>query len=97
MKSLDQASDHHTAETPRDPHTWIITTARTASAMPYLPRHTRVPGLSVPEDARPSTERGATRDDDTLALMLACAHPASDRSVHTPLRLQVVIGVRTPT
>ncbi len=84
-----------TAEAPRDPGAWIVTTARNRIRdILRSAEHTRTRGLDddVPH---PTVENPSGRDDDTLALMLACAHPSLDRAVHAPLILQVIVGAQT--
>ncbi len=82
-------------ETPRDPGAWIITTARNR-IRDILKSSERTRTRDLTDDvSHPTVEAGASLDDDTLALMLACAHPALDRSVHAPLILQTVMGAQT--
>lgn len=81
---------------PRDPRAWLITVARNR-IRDHLgsAERTRTQGLDAATPAR-TTGLQPQRDDDTLAVMFACAHPALDRGVHAPLILQVVLGVRVP-
>lgn len=93
--AIERALVAWTAEPPRDPGAWIITTARNRIRdIVRSAEHTRTRALDD-DIPHPTAEDPPGRDDDTLALMLACAHPSLDRAVHAPLILQVVIGAQT--
>ena len=81
------------ADPPVDPGAWVTTVARNRirDALGAAER-TRTRAIAAGDD--PSATAPASADD-TLALMLACAHPSLDRAVHAPLILQVVMGVAT--
>ncbi len=80
---------------PASPDAWLLTVARNR-----LRDHWRSAEAqrTVPLDVRPDPL--ADRDDldvealpdKRLELMLVCAHPAIDRSAHTPLMLNTVLG-----
>ena len=81
---------------PSRPEAWLFTAAR--RRLIDRVRHDRVRA-----DAAPTLrllERGAAAlpddfvfPDDRVKLLFVCAHPAIDRGVHTPLMLQVVLGL----
>lgn len=81
---------------PDNPDAWLLTVARRRLLDGY--RRVRVETAS---DERlrlaqaEAEERAKTRDfpDERLKLMFACAHPALDESVRTPLILQAVLGL----
>lgn len=93
--AVDRALISWTDEVPRDPRAWLVTAARNriGDLLGAAERtRTRVLDESTPH---PEVELDPRRDDDTLAVLLACVHPALDRGVHAPLILQVVLGVST--
>ena len=83
---------------PGKPEAWLLTTAR--RRLIDRARHDR-----VREDAADSIRlllqqlaHGTAMDDggfpdERLKLLFVCAHPDVDRGVHTPLMLQVVLGL----
>lgn len=80
---------------PANPEGWLITTARRIDADRWRRAVTAAKGAErwlLLED-----ERLAGGDfeipDDRLRLLFVCAHPAIDPSMHTPLMLQVVLGI----
>ncbi len=82
-------------EIPRDPQAWLVTVARNR-IRDLLGAAERTRTRAFEEtDPHPQAELGTGRDDDTLALLFACVHPALDRGVHAPLVLQVALGVHT--
>ncbi|MBJ7471739.1 MAG: hypothetical protein JHD16_10580, partial [Solirubrobacteraceae bacterium] len=83
------------SDMPRDPTAWIVTTAR--NRIRDILKSAERTRTTVLDERTPhrAVEDHYVRDDDTLALMLACAHPLLDRAVHAPLILQVVIGSQT--
>jgi len=78
---------------PQNPEAWVLTAARHSLFNRF--RHEKVALASQPtllflrENAMDST---SSRDfpDERLKLLFVCAHPAIDRSMHTPLMLQTV-------
>ena len=81
---------------PENPEGWLLTTAR--HKIIDRIRHERLRAGAVPtirqlvgEAEEIST--GSGFPDERLKLLFVCAHPAIDRSVHTPLMLQVVLGL----
>lgn len=80
---------------PDNPEGWLVTVAKNR----WLDEIRR-PTLSSIDAAETPVEDAAFEDaeknripDKRLELMFACAHPALDAAVHTPLILQVVLGV----
>jgi RNA polymerase sigma-70 factor (ECF subfamily) len=81
---------------PRSPAAWLLVAAR-HRLYDSLRRRQRAERLQerLSEAAR-DAERDVERDeleDDRLALMFACAHPAIAREVRAPLMLQAVLGL----
>jgi len=81
---------------PQNPEGWLLTTAR--HKIIDRIRHERMRADAAPtirqlvgEAEEIST--GSGFPDERLKLLFVCAHPAIDRSVHTPLMLQVVLGL----
>jgi RNA polymerase sigma-70 factor, ECF subfamily len=81
--------------TPHNPEGWLLTVARRKQI--DSARHGVLAERAHAELLRAYDEAAARSklpfDDERLALMLACAHPAIDVSTRTPLMLQVVLGV----
>ena len=84
---------------PIKPEAWLLTTAR--RRLIDRARHDR-----MRIDAEPSirllvreAEEMSDHDfpDERLKLLFVCAHPSIDRSIHTPLMLQVVLGLEAAT
>jgi RNA polymerase sigma-70 factor, ECF subfamily len=84
---------------PASPSAWLIATAR-HKALDGLRREARRGGkeaLAMQEmndHARHEAEPSAL-DDDQLALVFACCHPALDSKVRVPLTLRAVCGLDT--
>jgi len=81
---------------PRSPEAWLLTAAR--RRLIDRARHERMREGSTPTVElllRESTEREVADPipDERLKLLFVCAHPAIDRDMHTPLMLQVVLGL----
>jgi len=84
-----------TTGVPDNPHGWLITVARnrirdvraSAAARTSAPLDDQVTHLLA--DAEPDPEM---IPDRRLELLFACAHPAVDPALRTPLMLQVVLG-----
>jgi RNA polymerase sigma-70 factor (ECF subfamily) len=88
---------------PERPEAWLMTTARRrlidrgrhdrvradAANTIRLMMHEHAPGVDEGDDA--------AFPDERLKLLFVCAHPAIDRGVHTPLMLQVVLGLDAAT
>ena len=84
---------------PIKPEAWLLTTARRRLIDRARHDRTRI-------DAEPSirqlvreAEEISEHDfpDERLKLLFVCAHPSIDRSMHTPLMLQVVLGLDAAT
>jgi RNA polymerase sigma-70 factor (ECF subfamily) len=81
---------------PKNPEAWLLTAAR--RSLIDVIRHQSVVQASEPTlvllkensaEAALSTEF----PDERLKLLFACAHPAIDPAMHTPLMLQTVLGL----
>jgi len=82
---------------PDNPHAWLLTAARRRQTDAIRRRQTRTAAeeqltLIVNEVQTMADERDAI-PDRRLALMFACAHPAIDRGIRTPLILQTILGL----
>jgi predicted RNA polymerase sigma factor len=80
---------------PNSPQAWLLTAARRRLIDQH--RHRRVQAdhasaveLLANDAGEPAT---AAFPDERLKLLLVCAHPAIDPSIHTPLMLQTVLGL----
>ena len=84
---------------PINPEAWLLTTAR--RRLIDQARHQRVRADAAEALRLVIRETEAQTDgffpDERLKLLFVCAHPAIDRSVHTPLMLQVVLGLDAAT
>jgi predicted RNA polymerase sigma factor len=84
---------------PMKPEAWLLTAAR--RKLIDRARHERVRVDAEPtlrllvRDMDETSERAFP--DDRLQLLFVCAHPAIDRGIHTPLMLQVVLGLDAAT
>ncbi len=81
---------------PDRPDAWLLTTARRRlidAARRSAVRRDAVPQITrVVEELAQQSDTGGL-PDERLRLMLACAHPALDPALHTPLMLQAVLGL----
>ncbi|MEM1364353.1 MAG: DUF6596 domain-containing protein [Pseudomonadota bacterium] len=84
---------------PASPEAWLLTVAknkqtdRMRSAEHRLARSLGEDEDMIPDAKIASPESGAPDfPDERLKLMFVCAHPAIDKSVHTPLMMQTVLG-----
>jgi RNA polymerase sigma-70 factor (ECF subfamily) len=79
---------------PANPEGWLATVAR--RGLGARARHAAVVDRAAPALALLVEERAAREaeaiPDERLKLLFACAHPAIDPAVHTPLMLQCVLG-----
>jgi predicted RNA polymerase sigma factor len=85
---------------PATPEAWLLTAARRRLIDGARRERVRAEAtetvrlmLGEPADLSEST----VFPDDRLKLLFVCAHPAIDRTVHTPLMLQVVLGLDAAT
>src|SRR5215468_10188627 len=82
---------------PDKPEAWLLVTAR--RRLIDAARHARVHAEAIPsllaaaDEAQEMTESELEFPDERLKLLFVCAHPAIDPNVHTPLMLQVVLGL----
>jgi len=80
---------------PDNPDAWLLTAARRNLGHRRARAHSAaatMPTLLLLADERDATD-GDHFGDRRLALMFACAHPAIDDDVRTPLILQAVLGL----
>ena len=82
---------------PRNPEAWLLTAARRRQIDAARRRQTEALGEEHLQRMADEIERAwqapeAIRDR-RLALMFACAHPAIDAAVRTPLILQAILGL----
>ena len=91
---------------PAKPEAWLLTTAR--RRLINRARHERVRVNAAPtvrllvDEAEALMNDAAAIDerafpDERLKLLFVCAHPDVDRGMHTPLMLQVVLGLDAAT
>ena len=81
---------------PRNPEAWLLTAAR-HSLIDFI-RHQQVvlagePTLLLLRENSMETTLATKFPDERLKLLFVCAHPAIDRTMHTPLMLQTVLGL----
>ena len=79
---------------PTNPEAWLLTVARRKA----IDMHRAWGRHEVADDQLLATIEGAAEADTTipdqrLALMFACAHPAIDAGIRSPLILQVILGL----
>ncbi len=79
---------------PNAPEAWLLTTARN-KLTDQMRRAARMDVTDAPPEKAPEMYSDAASDfpDERLQLMLVCAHPAIDPSLHAPLMMQTVLGV----
>jgi predicted RNA polymerase sigma factor len=84
---------------PGKPEAWLLTTAR--RRLIDRARHERVRASAAPTIQLLVEQAAALEDhafpDERLKLLFVCAHPDIDRGMHTPLMLQVVLGLDAAT
>lgn len=82
---------------PRNPDAWLMTAARhkqTDAARRKQVQHVGQGHLQlIGDELEAMAHEPTTIPDRRLMLMFACAHPAIDRSVRTPLILQTILGL----
>ena len=82
---------------PEKPEAWLVTVARRAAGGAARRRATAAAGAPEIERAYAEMEArlsdGQPFPDERLKLMFACAHPAIDPAIRTPLMLQCVLGL----
>lgn len=82
---------------PHNPDAWLLTVARRRQTDALRRSHTRrtaEPHLAlIADEIEAATLEPDTIPDRRLALMFACAHPAIDPGLRTPLILQTVLGL----
>jgi RNA polymerase sigma-70 factor (ECF subfamily) len=83
---------------PAKPEAWLLTTARHKQIDRV--RHERMRADAEPAIRQLVYEAEAMADrdfpDERLKLLFVCAHPGIDAGMHTPLMLQVVLGLDAP-
>ena len=80
---------------PDSPEAWLITTARRVAGQDSRRAATRTGAAEAVEMLYAEMEAREMSDfpDDRLKLLFACAHPAIDPAIRTPLMLQCVLGL----
>jgi len=79
---------------PANPEAWLLTAARRKWIDQMRLSHEIPSSEELETVASKATETIENEiPDRRLALLLACAHPAIDPSIHAPLMLQVVLGL----
>lgn len=73
---------------PRNPEAWLLTVARNRA----IDSHRRDRSDPLPDEGPVAPDPDPGIPDPRLGLMFACAHPAIDAQVRTPLILQTVLG-----
>jgi RNA polymerase sigma-70 factor (ECF subfamily) len=82
---------------PNNPDAWLLTAAR--RRLTDAARHRQVQSVGQAQLQLMGEELGAMVEDKSpipdrrLVLMFACAHPAIERSMRTPLILQTILGL----
>src|SRR6266851_5180896 len=85
---------------PANPEAWLLTVARRRTIDVYRGRRRdeiASEEMRVMTDGLEAARRDAEIPDQRLALMFACAHPAIEASVRSPLILQTVLGLDAKT
>jgi RNA polymerase sigma-70 factor (ECF subfamily) len=80
---------------PANPEGWLLTVARRRLIDTARHRETQAGAagdLKLLADELRDTGDGSNIPDERLRLMFACAHPAIDRQIRSPLILQTVLG-----
>lgn len=88
------------AGVPDNPEGWLLTVARnrlrdvwgSAARRTNAPLDDALGDVDAGMDVAALVERGDAIPDRRLELLFACAHPAIDQSIRTPLMLQAVLG-----
>jgi RNA polymerase sigma-70 factor (ECF subfamily) len=82
---------------PANPAAWLLTAARRRQTDDARRRQTQAVGERHLQHMAEELEHASRTSDDIpdrrLALMFACAHPAIDPGVRTPLILQTILGL----
>jgi RNA polymerase sigma-70 factor, ECF subfamily len=78
---------------PDNPEAWLLTAARNSWRNARRAQSVRSAALDEIERRTLSRTEGAPLEDNRLALLFVCAHPAIDPAIRTPLMLQTVLGL----
>lgn len=82
---------------PRNPDAWLLTVARRRQTDAIRRRRTRIAGEEhlklMADEIEAAAGTPEEIPDRRLALMFACAHPAIDRGMRSPLILQTILGL----
>ena len=86
---------------PRNPEAWLLATARRRSIDAARRRRTAAEASGhlqlLAEEMAAMAEESAPIPDERLSLMFACAHPAIEASIRSPLILQTILGFDAAT
>jgi RNA polymerase sigma-70 factor, ECF subfamily len=78
---------------PDNPEAWLLTAARNSWRNAKRAHDVRSAALDEIERRTLSRAEVAPLEDNRLALLIVCAHPAIDPAIRTPLMLQTVLGL----
>jgi RNA polymerase sigma-70 factor, ECF subfamily len=82
---------------PQNPDAWLLTVARRRQTDAVRRRQTRTAGEAhlqlMADEIDDAAQHSDEIPDRRLALMFACAHPAIERGMRTPLILQTILGL----
>lgn len=85
---------------PANPEAWLLSVARrraTDGSRRAAVRERLAPTLAHALELERTVERGDALPDRRAELLFACADPAIDPAIHTPLMLQAVLGLDAET
>ena len=86
---------------PRNPEAWLLAAARRHSIDAARRRRTAAEASGhlqlLAEEMAAMAEESAPIPDERLSLMFACAHPAIETSIRSPLILQTILGFDAAT
>jgi RNA polymerase sigma-70 factor (ECF subfamily) len=85
---------------PANPEAWLLTVARRKAIDGFRGRQRNeyaTERLHIMSQGLEAAETAPEIPDQRLALMFACAHPAIDSAIRSPLILQVVLGLDAKT
>lgn len=99
--AFESAARAWTSGVPDEPEAWLRVAARNAliSGRRRTARESSTDDVdTLDRQANPQPDRAAREADDLdprVGLLLVCAHPAIDPRLHSPLMMQLVLGIET--